>query len=106
MLFSRILEVAVQGKKLGVTKKKLNSLSSALTVSKVQIYGRFQEVLNKHTELKEQLIQFKNMDSIPYDEMKKKSAKYLRKWSELKERFFKIWTVKPDIWNFCRCTNQ
>lgn len=94
--------MAVLGKKLGATKKNSNNLNSALAVSKIKIYKRFQEVIKKHNDLKEKLFQSQNLEleNIPYNEMKRKSVKYLERWSEVKEKLFKAWTAKPDIWDF------
>ncbi|XP_030041347.1 tRNA-specific adenosine deaminase 1 isoform X2 [Manduca sexta] len=96
-----ILEVAILGKKLGVTKKKSNLLSSSLCISKHNLYKRFLGVLLKIEELKESVIGAEDVASIPYNVMKKKSENYVSKWLMVKDNFFKTWTTKPDFWNFC-----
>ncbi|XP_011551678.3 tRNA-specific adenosine deaminase 1 [Plutella xylostella] len=94
-----ISEVAVHGRKLGVTKKKLNSLSSALSISKFKLFHKFQHVMAKF-EHKNVILQDKDAENITYGEMKKMSVEYLKKWYDVRDKFFKIWTVKPDMWNF------
>ncbi|XP_052740520.1 tRNA-specific adenosine deaminase 1 isoform X2 [Bicyclus anynana] len=98
---NRLFEVAVQGKKLGVTKKKANDLSSSLSISKYKLYKKFLELLNTNKELKENICGTEPVENIPYNEMKRKAIQYQEQWSETKEVFFKSWTLKPDIWNFC-----
>ncbi|XP_063377182.1 tRNA-specific adenosine deaminase 1 [Cydia fagiglandana] len=94
------VEVAVQGRKLGVTKKKAKLLSSSLYISKYNIYKRFQSVLNRSEKVKK-CIGLEHLQDVPYIEMKKKSKRYLDRWELVKDIFFKSWTKKPDMWNFC-----
>ncbi|CAH0725196.1 unnamed protein product, partial [Brenthis ino] len=96
----RLVEVAVHGLKLGVTKKKANSANSSLCISKYNLYKKFHEVILKSKELKTNICSSEPLSNIPYNEMKKKSVKYQSQWSKIKEGFFKTWTMKPDMWNF------
>ncbi|XP_073942372.1 adenosine deaminase, tRNA-specific 1 [Choristoneura fumiferana] len=96
---SRSVEVAVQGRKLGVTKKKLKLFNNSLCISKYNIYQRFENIINQNEELKK-LINAEDVRSIPYNAMKRKSIRYLEKWELVKKVFFKAWTKKPDMWNF------
>ncbi|XP_047984175.1 tRNA-specific adenosine deaminase 1 [Leguminivora glycinivorella] len=97
---SKGVEVAVQGRKLGVTKKKAKSLSSSLFISKYNIYKRFLNVLNRTDDVKKSL-GLEKLQDVPYNEMKRKSKRYLDQWELVKDIFFKSWTKKPDMWNFC-----
>ncbi|CAH2239781.1 jg4621 [Pararge aegeria aegeria] len=98
---NRLLEVVVQGKKLGVTKKRAKDLSSSVSISKYSLYKKFMEVLQKNKELMAHICGTESIETIPYNEMKRKAIQYQIQWNRTKEVFFKSWTLKPDIWNFC-----
>lgn len=98
--------MAVQGKKLGVTKKKACSPTNSLCISKFNIYNRFLNILRNNKELKNTFLVDVALDSVPYNEMKQKATDYLERWVEVKEKFFKTWTVKPDMWDFCISSTQ
>ncbi|XP_026755569.1 tRNA-specific adenosine deaminase 1 [Galleria mellonella] len=100
---NQTLEVAVQGKKLGVTKKAAKSLTKSLCISKYNIYQRFQNHLHKNKMIKENIFNNDPVD-IPYNQMKAKATRYEKSWLNVKQKLFKTWTVKPDIWNFCVST--
>ncbi|KAJ0178883.1 hypothetical protein K1T71_005658 [Dendrolimus kikuchii] len=93
-------EVAVQGKKLGITKKGANSLNSSLGISKYNLYKTFFDILNLDDNIRERIVGNDDTVNISYNNMKGKSKKYLENWLLVKEKVFKTWTVKPDIWNF------
>nr|XP_037868938.1 tRNA-specific adenosine deaminase 1 isoform X2 [Bombyx mori] len=98
----RILEVAVQGRKLGLTKKgKSISPDASLIISKYNIYKIFLKLLNRNKELKVSIFGDESIENIPYNKMKIKSKQYRDRWENLKENFFRIWTVKADMWDFC-----
>ncbi|XP_050343499.1 tRNA-specific adenosine deaminase 1 isoform X1 [Nymphalis io] len=97
----KLIEVAIQGKKQGATKKNANYLNSSLCISKYNIYNKFQEVLLKHKDLCRSICGEELLCNIEYNKMKKKADRYQKNWCETKDNFFKIWTVKPDLWNFC-----
>ncbi|CAH2991691.1 unnamed protein product [Chilo suppressalis] len=94
-----ITEVAVQGRKLGVTKKKAILPENSLCVSKYNLYKRFLQISMK---IQSQGIDLKLniIKETPYNEAKLKSKRYIEKWKKVKDYFFKTWTVKPDIWDF------
>ncbi|XP_026737239.1 tRNA-specific adenosine deaminase 1-like [Trichoplusia ni] len=94
-------EVAVQGKKLGATKKNALLPRSSLCISKYKLYKKFLQILNKNEVLKKKICGEENIECIPYNKMKRKSTRYIAKWSKIKEKFFKTWTIKPDMWGFC-----
>lgn len=93
--------MAVQGTKLGVTKKNASSPINSLCISKYNLYKRFLDILANNKELKKTILNDVDLNSVPYNEMKRKSSVYLKRWAEVKNKFFKMWTVKPDIWDFC-----
>ncbi|KAJ8727499.1 hypothetical protein PYW07_001618 [Mythimna separata] len=98
---NQTLEVAVQGRKLGVTVKKALSPACSLCISKYHLYKKFLQILNNNDDLKQKICGQDKIESIPYNIMKKKSIKYFEKWLDVKENFFKTWTIKPDMWDFC-----
>lgn len=51
--------------------------------------------------IKENVTGDNSHDVVPYGEMKRKATRYQNNWTAVKEDFFKMWTVKPDMWNFC-----
>ncbi|CAG4915915.1 unnamed protein product [Colias eurytheme] len=95
-----IFEVAVQGKKLGVTKKKENEPGNYLSICKYNLFKKFQDILNKNEEWKQRVCGSDQLENIQYNEMKRKSKRYIYRWNDVKESFFKIWTRKPDIFTF------
>lgn len=95
-----IQEVAVMGKKLGVTKKNKNSEASSLCISKKSLFKRFLCILKKEATLKIVICPELNLEDAQYDHVKSKSKDYLSKWMLVKEKFFKAWNVKPKMWNF------
>lgn len=96
----QVFEVAVQGKKLGVTRSQKVLPQSSLCISKYNIYRTFLNTLDYHPELKRMLCDNSNIESIPYNVMKRKSTRYYERWHVVKNEFFKTWTVKPDMWDF------
>uniref|UniRef100_A0A2H1VND2 tRNA-specific adenosine deaminase 1 n=1 Tax=Spodoptera frugiperda TaxID=7108 RepID=A0A2H1VND2_SPOFR len=99
--FSQRPEVAVQGRKLGVTVKKATSPACSLCISKYNLYKKFLHILNTNEDLKQRICNQDKIETIPYNKMKRKSIIYYEKWLDIKEKFFKTWTVKPDMWDFC-----
>ncbi|KAM3967159.1 LOW QUALITY PROTEIN: adenosine deaminase, tRNA-specific 1 [Aphomia sociella] len=98
---SPILEVAVQGRKLGVTKKSAKSLEKSLCISKYNIYRRFLQILYKSDLLKENILNEHSPSDVPYNKMKLKSKRYEKEWLTVKQQLFKTWTIKPDLFDFC-----
>lgn len=86
---------------MGVTKKNKDLLSSALSVSKAALFRKFLSILQRHTRFTEaHLPELNSLNKIQYDYVKSKSKIYFEKWQILKDSFFKVWTVKPKMWNF------
>lgn len=40
------------------------------------------------------------LESMRYNDMKRKSERYYEAWERVKETLFKTWTKKPDMWTF------
>ncbi|XP_013164474.1 PREDICTED: tRNA-specific adenosine deaminase 1 [Papilio xuthus] len=95
-----LVEVAVHGKRIGVTKKMERTRRIALSISKYYLYRRFLFLFQLDPSLKEKYALDK-LECIPYNVMKRKSQRYYENWHKAKENFFKSWTVKPDMWSFC-----
>lgn len=91
----------MQGKKLGATKKNALLPRSSLCISKYKLYRKFLHILNNNEDLKQNICGEENIECIPYNRMKRKSTRYIAKWSKIKEKFFKTWTIKPDMFGFC-----
>ncbi|XP_063920747.1 tRNA-specific adenosine deaminase 1 [Zophobas morio] len=93
----RQIEVAVDGRRQGVTKKQLKT-TGALKISKLELFKAFVNVI-KQFELR--LENITNLDKVTYKEIKMYSHNYQKCWSSLKSNF-KIWTVKNnDLMTFC-----
>ncbi|KAI5646528.1 adenosine-deaminase (editase) domain-containing protein [Phthorimaea operculella] len=94
-------EVAVQGKKLGLTKKQAGLSKYSLCISKYKLYERFLQILHENDQIKNEILKDCALNNIPYNEMKRKAIEYNDLWQKVKNEFFGSWTVKPDMWNFC-----
>lgn len=99
-LIKPISEVAVQGKKLGVTKKTQTKSSFCLKISKASLFKSFLSILQQHKELRQTVLGEMQLNEAEYDDIKSKSKNYNDKWLFIKENFFKLWTIKPKMWNF------
>lgn len=88
-------QVAVNGKRLGVTKKKANSLSGRLLISKIELfrcYVNILRILNTNLGIFPKDI---DLDNLQYSDAKNASIEYQRAWTDLKETYFRIWSTKP-----------
>lgn len=92
---SSALEVAVNGKKQGVTKKKVNTKSGRLLISKLGLFRKYLEVVESNPDLEvnndTNLIQ-----SCTYLETKQNCEEYNDLWKDLKQKYFGSWTTKPE----------
>lgn len=93
----RPLEVAVAGKRQGVTKKKINTPSGRLLISKKELFRKFIETLNYLNDAVEVRVfdGGKSASELTYNEAKMLSTQYQSTWTELKKNYFRIWTSKP-----------
>lgn len=88
----RPLEVAVNGRKLGATKKQRDKRSGRLLISKIELFRKYLDIDTAVTS-------FDRSNS--YVVAKKHSQAYLEAWLFLKEKYFLTWTVKTiDLLEF------
>ncbi|XP_017772843.1 PREDICTED: tRNA-specific adenosine deaminase 1 [Nicrophorus vespilloides] len=74
-------QVAVNGKRQGVTKKNRNTAAGRLSVCRIELFREF--------------VKFRpDFCDATYDEAKKASEEYLRNWVIFKEKAFKVWPQK------------
>lgn len=96
------IEVSVNGRKQGVTKKNLNKKSSRTSICKKEMFSLFQNVLNSFKR-KENLVKtfFEDiketkLQDLTYKQVKLSAKGYQRDWESVRSNYFKIWTEKPD----------
>ncbi|XP_013101145.1 tRNA-specific adenosine deaminase 1 [Stomoxys calcitrans] len=87
-------EVSVNGKRQGVTSKKLNTAQAALAISKFHLFKKFVEIV----KLKPQSFNIccDDLENKSYLELKSMSNDYQNAWSEMKCKYFKQWSAKPE----------
>lgn len=91
---NRKFEVSVGGRRQGVTKKNINTVMGRLFICKKELFKQFLElVLNDPSNVK--LTGFTS--SMAYSEAKNIASSYRSTWCFLKEKVFKKWTVKTNI---------
>ncbi|KAH8377062.1 hypothetical protein KR093_003207 [Drosophila rubida] len=92
----RPFEIAVNGKRQGVTKKQLSTPQAACAVSKYKFLNNFIEILHCSSELREKLqLQLADINSLTYAKCKHMAVDYQLAWSQLKSNYFQQWTYKP-----------
>ncbi|KAJ8972475.1 hypothetical protein NQ314_000168 [Rhamnusium bicolor] len=86
----KCMEVAVEGKRQGVTKKNINTSSGRLNICKLRLFSYFKEICDLHN-----LEVIKNCDikTICYKDAKLLATDYKDNWNILRKSF-KIWTNK------------
>ncbi|XP_067646415.1 tRNA-specific adenosine deaminase 1 [Eurosta solidaginis] len=101
-------EVAVNGKRLGVTKKKLRTPHASLNVSKYHLMAEFVELLRLKPEfLKKLKISQNELQSLKYNQCKQLANEYQTAWTLAKQNYFKQWTQKPaDLLKFCLISDE
>nr|CAH7743724.1 unnamed protein product [Callosobruchus chinensis] len=92
---SQSLEVAVDGKRQGVVKKKQNTSIARLKICKVELLKVFKEVCEVRK------IDIPQQGDATYGNFKKLSTNYQSAWTSLRN-CFKTWTVKnKNLLEFC-----
>lgn len=86
-------EVAVAGKRQGVTKKKINTPSGRLLTTKKELFKRFVETANDQRIFSGSE---KTTAELTYVEAKMLATQYQCAWTELKKNYFRIWTAKSN----------
>ena len=95
----RKLEVAIEGKKQGVTKKNANTKKARLQISKIELYRIFLRIIQMY-EINS--LEISNLKTLSYFDMKHKAIEYRQNWNVVKCLAFKIWTKKDEkLLKFC-----
>ncbi|KAL7740412.1 hypothetical protein ACLKA6_013207 [Drosophila palustris] len=90
-------EIVVNGKRQGVTKKKLQSPQAACAVSKYKLLESFLDLLHCSIELRKKLqLQLPDLDRLTYAKCKSMAGDYQLAWQQLKSDYFQQWTSKPE----------
>ncbi|KAH8409954.1 hypothetical protein KR009_002197 [Drosophila setifemur] len=100
----RPYEISVNGKRQGVTKKKMNSPLAALGVSKYKLFLSFLDLVRSNAGLSEKFQKnISDFDQITYAACKDLAADYQSAWLQIKNKYFIEWTKKPcDLLNFTK----
>lgn len=88
-------EVSVAGKRQGITKKKANTRSARLLISKMEIFRIHVELIEKLNNTFHVDMNKKNLRQMSYYDAKCLSTEYQQQWNEIKEHMFGIWAEKP-----------
>ncbi|KAI8043131.1 tRNA-specific adenosine deaminase 1 [Drosophila gunungcola] len=104
----RPYEISVNGKRQGVTKKKMNTPQAALSVSKYNLFLSFLDILRFNPKLCEKFNEnIFNLETMSYASCKDLAANYQMAWRQLKDIYFIQWTKKPnELLNFTPITNK
>ncbi|KAJ8919629.1 hypothetical protein NQ315_006155 [Exocentrus adspersus] len=86
------LEVAVEGKRQGVTKKRLNSVTARLKICKLELFKRFVEVCE---QCDVELDKNRDLKTFNYKQVKVLAVHYNHCWDTLRKSF-KVWTTKDE----------
>lgn len=92
---NRNFEIAVGGKRQGVTKKKINTAIGRLWISKMEIYRQFLDIVACDHDNIEWATNFNR--SMTYIDAKNIAKDYKSAWSILKASVFKKWAIKTNI---------
>lgn len=92
-------QVAVNGKRLGVTKKKANTLCGRLFTSKIELFRCYVNILKNFNTNLDIFPKNTDFDNLQYSDAKNASIEYQKAWTDLKENYFRIWSIKPKELN-------
>lgn len=96
----RDTEVAVSGKRQGVTKKLLSTPAGRLKICKVELLRLYQRLIL--VDFPEIGVELGIQSDTTYDQVKRAAAQYTEACDLLKTTYFMGWTTKPsDINAFC-----
>lgn len=102
----RSIEVAVNGKRQGVTKKQLQTRKAHLKIAKIELFTEYLSILSEFPELKSHLYSDNiNLDDLCYKNVKTLATnEYSVQWKRLKENYLPNWTTKNEnLLNFKSC---
>ncbi|XP_011195896.2 tRNA-specific adenosine deaminase 1 isoform X2 [Zeugodacus cucurbitae] len=89
-------EISVNGKRQGVTRKKLNTPQAALRISKYHLLHEFVAILRLEPKLMEKLqIDENELNNLKYQQYKQLAKDYQVAWTLAKQNYFSQWTQKP-----------
>lgn len=92
----RPLEVAINGKKQGATKKNINSKCGRLLITKLELFQQYIDVLSSSEHHKETVAEI-----CTYIDAKRTAKVHTDVWNQIKSEYFKTWTNKPkDLLKF------
>uniref|UniRef100_A0A1A9WCD8 tRNA-specific adenosine deaminase 1 n=1 Tax=Glossina brevipalpis TaxID=37001 RepID=A0A1A9WCD8_9MUSC len=90
-------EVSVNGKRQGITSKKLYSPEASLQISKFHLFSEFLDILKLKPILLETFgLTTENIGRLNYLTAKSLSKTYQSAWLDAKTKYFKQWSNKPD----------
>nr|NP_001260450.1 adenosine deaminase, tRNA-specific 1, isoform B [Drosophila melanogaster]NP_609676.1 adenosine deaminase, tRNA-specific 1, isoform A [Drosophila melanogaster]Q9V3R6.1 RecName: Full=tRNA-specific adenosine deaminase 1; AltName: Full=dADAT1; AltName: Full=tRNA-specific adenosine-37 deaminase [Drosophila melanogaster]AAF06773.1 tRNA-specific adenosine deaminase [Drosophila melanogaster]AAF53333.1 adenosine deaminase, tRNA-specific 1, isoform A [Drosophila melanogaster]AGB92985.1 adenosine deam len=104
----RPYEISVNGKRQGVTKKKMKTSQAALAISKYKLFLTFLELVKFNPKLSEMFDQqLSDPERIAYASCKDLARDYQFAWREIKEKYFLQWTKKPhELLDFNPMSNK
>ncbi|KAL0268426.1 UNVERIFIED_CONTAM: hypothetical protein PYX00_010379 [Menopon gallinae] len=95
-------EVSVNGRRQGTTKKNLHKKTARTCICKKNLLTLFAEVVNGLSE-KQELLEILTGDPransikhLTYRELKSKATNYICEWENVKNKYLKVWTQKPE----------
>ncbi|XP_036338282.1 tRNA-specific adenosine deaminase 1 isoform X1 [Rhagoletis pomonella] len=99
----RPYEISVNGKRQGVTRKKVNTPQAALKISKYHLINEFVALLRIEPKLiKKFQIDPNKLAEMKYNQYKQLAKEYQRAWTLAKQEYFQQWTQKPaSLLEFC-----
>lgn len=92
-------QVAVNGKRQGVTKKKANTQSGRLSISKIELFRCYLDILKRFNDTLTLYPIDTDFKSLRYCDAKNASHEYQTIWTDLKQHYFSVWTVKSEELN-------
>ncbi|XP_017014719.2 tRNA-specific adenosine deaminase 1 [Drosophila takahashii] len=93
----RPYEISVNGKRQGVTKKKVDTPQAALAVSKYKLFLSFLELHRSNPKLSEKFDKnLSDLELITYASCKDLSRDYQLAWRQVKDKYFLQWIKKPQ----------
>lgn len=86
----------MNGKRQGVTKKKLDTPQAAMAISKYKLMLTFLDLLHSCSELRDKLqLTLSDLEELTYARCKSMSRDHQLAWHQLKTAYFQQWTSKP-----------
>lgn len=93
------LEVAVEGRKQGVTKKNQNRSACRLEICKKNLFQKF-AILVKSFEPEKLPLNLKeicaNLDKMTYNQAKRLATDYVEMWKQTRVQVLPTWTIKQS----------